>query len=83
MTGGRVIVLGLTGRNFAAGMSGAELRCRTCGGHLGDVFNDGFLFVGTPAAKTGRRFCIDGAALVFRPEDKTEPVRGDIPSNKS
>ncbi len=48
-------------------LSGAELKCQTCGGHLGDVFNDGFLFVGTPAAKTGKRFCIDGAALVFKP----------------
>jgi peptide-methionine (R)-S-oxide reductase len=48
-------------------VSGVELRCRTCGGHLGDVFRDGFLFVGTPAAKTGNRYCIDGAALLFYP----------------
>ena len=61
---------------------GAELRCRTCGGHLGDVFSDGFLFVGTEAEKTGQRFCIDGAALVFDPavkqgEEPLPPVRGD------
>lgn len=72
----------LTAALIAAGMSGAELRCRTCGGHLGDVFNDGFLFVGTPAAKTGKRYCIDGAALVFHPQDNSEPVRGDTPAKK-
>jgi peptide-methionine (R)-S-oxide reductase len=58
-------------------LKGAELRCRTCGGHLGDVFNDGFLFVGTPAAETGKRFCIDGSALVFRPADGSPEVVGD------
>jgi peptide-methionine (R)-S-oxide reductase len=61
---------------------GAELRCQTCGGHLGDVFLDGFLFVGTEAEKTGQRFCIDGAALLFYPEvndggKEMTPVRGD------
>lgn len=58
-------------------LKGAELRCKTCGGHLGDVFNDGFIFVGTPAAETGKRFCIDGAALVFRPADGSPGVVGD------
>ena len=58
---------------------GAELRCKTCGGHLGDVFNDGYLFVGTPAFVTGKRFCIDGSALVFHPQQQGEDVRGDIP----
>jgi peptide methionine sulfoxide reductase MsrB len=59
---------------------GAELRCKTCGGHLGDVFNDGYLFVGTPAFVTGKRFCIDGAALVFHPKDGTPDLRGDTPA---
>jgi peptide-methionine (R)-S-oxide reductase len=64
---------------ITANLSGAESRCKTCGGHLGDVFRDGFLFQGTPAALTGKRFCIDGAALVFFPdEDGASPVRGDI-----
>ncbi|GAB5361347.1 hypothetical protein AAMO2058_000705800 [Amorphochlora amoebiformis] len=43
------------------GLSGDELECRTCGGHLGDRFNDGILW-STP---TGLRYCIDGYALKF------------------
>ena len=62
---------------MTAKLVGAELRCATCGGHLGDVFQDGFLFPGTEAFKTGKRYCIDGYALVFYPDDGTEPVRGD------
>jgi peptide-methionine (R)-S-oxide reductase len=63
-------------------LAGAELRCATCGGHLGDVFRDGFLFAGTEAAVTGERYCIDGAALVFYPDDQGEPLRGDTPKSK-
>jgi len=65
-----------------ASLAGAELRCRRCGGHLGDVFRDGFLYVGTPAAKSGKRYCIDGAALVFKPEDGSDNVFGDTPPTK-
>ena len=66
------------------GFVGAELRCKTCGGHLGDVFLDGFLFVNTPAFISGRRFCIDGSALVFNPSDGSGSVRGDLsPPEKS
>jgi peptide methionine sulfoxide reductase MsrB len=51
---------------------------------LGDVFADGFLFVGTPAFVTGKRYCIDGGALLFVPKeqksiDRLEIVRGDLP----
>ena len=67
-------------------LAGAEVRCRTCGGHLGDVFADGYLFVGTRAFVTGKRYCIDGGALVFVPNEPTggdgadvEMVRGDMP----
>ncbi len=56
---------------------GAELRCATCGSHLGDVFTDGWIFQGTPAAESGKRFCVDGSALVFQPSDGGPLVSGD------
>lgn len=65
---------------ITANLVGAELRCQTCGGHLGDVFSDGYLFVGTEAFVTGKRYCIDGAALMFYPtDDINHPINGDQP----
>lgn len=54
---------------------------------MGDVFADGFLFPGTPAFVTGKRYCIDGSALLFIPKDQKEGgelemVRGDLPPAK-
>jgi peptide-methionine (R)-S-oxide reductase len=42
--------------SFTSFALGSELRCADCGGHLGDVFNDGKAFRGTPAFESGLRF---------------------------
>ena len=73
---------------FQYQLAGAEVRCQKCGGHLGDVFADGFLFQNTPAAVSGKRYCIDGGALVFAPKEQAskeqlEVLRGDLPPPKS
>ena len=43
------------------------------------MFNDGWIYRGTSAAKTGKRYWIDGAALIFKPEHGGEDVFGDLP----
>lgn len=47
--------------DYKIGYARTELKCNTCGGHLGHSFDDG------PENTTGKRHCINGVALKFIP----------------
>ncbi|WP_299104763.1 peptide-methionine (R)-S-oxide reductase MsrB [uncultured Tenacibaculum sp.] len=48
--------------DYKIGYARTELKCNTCGGHLGHSFDDG------PRNTTGQRHCINGVALEFVPK---------------
>jgi peptide-methionine (R)-S-oxide reductase len=49
--------------DYKIGYARTELKCNTCGGHLGHSFNDG-------PNTTGKRHCINGVSLQFIPKEE-------------
>ena len=49
-----------TSTDYKLGYPRTEVHCADCGGHLGHIFSDG-------PRPTGKRHCINGVAMDFRP----------------
>ena len=44
------------------GMQRVEVTCKTCGSHLGHLFDD-------PTSPTGQHYCINSSSLDFKPKE--------------
>lgn len=54
--------------DMSLGMQRTEVLCKTCGGHLGHLFEDS-------SSSNGKHFCINSVALDFEPEQPLKRQR--------